>query len=628
MFAIVISEKGGTERREVFDRDEINVGRVQGNELMLPKGNVSKRHARLLFREGRFIVTDLKSTNGTYVNGRKIAQATIVREGDKIYVGDFVLRVELSRPDDASRDAHPTGEHAAHSPASQRAGLGARGSSTTLAGEAARAATNELPTGEAASPGRHGSSGEIPRFPLDEEHAAPPSRGGAPAGAPPHPEPPRMSSQPPSAPVVPASRPGAHERPRSPLRALFAMLVGRATSALGLSSSDPIWPNDATFVARVEETLRAEADALEAEGAIASDADKSALVRAALAEMTDVGVVGDLLDDPEIDEIHVLRHDHVVAVRVGGETVVEQGFSSPMAVLRALARLCESAGRPLEPDASVVERELAGGHLFALAGPSAATGPVLVVRKLRRVDASLEDLVRSGTLSRGVATFLQHAVAGRANVLVACADPEGASALVGALARTPSHDDRVVVVRGEEHPIAVPTGAVELVGADPVEAIATASRLRAHRLVVPHADAATLAAILEAISGGLQGVVAAIAVPTLRQALERLPPALASRRPPLDTEAAREWIVASFDLAVELARLPDGRYRVLRVTELSRGHSGVVTHDVFQFVVERHAAGGAIEGAFLASGHVPRIAEDFAARGAPFDSAVFHRTAR
>src|SRR5258706_5763895 len=94
MFTIIISEKGGAERRESFDKNEINVGRVQGNDLMLPKGNVSKHHARLLYRDGRFIVTDLKSTNGTYVNGRKIAQATIVREGDKIYIGDFVLRLD------------------------------------------------------------------------------------------------------------------------------------------------------------------------------------------------------------------------------------------------------------------------------------------------------------------------------------------------------------------------------------------------------------------------------------------------------------------------------------------------------------------------------------------------------
>src|ERR1700710_2345745 len=96
MFTIIISEKGGAERRETFERNEINVGRVQGNDLMLPKGNVSKHHARLLYRDGRFIVTDLKSTNGTYVNGRKIAQATIVREGDKIYIGDFVLRLETN----------------------------------------------------------------------------------------------------------------------------------------------------------------------------------------------------------------------------------------------------------------------------------------------------------------------------------------------------------------------------------------------------------------------------------------------------------------------------------------------------------------------------------------------------
>ncbi len=107
MFSIIISEKGGAERKESFDKNEINVGRVQGNDLVLPKGNVSKHHARLLFRDGRFIVTDLKSTNGTYVNGRKIAQATIVREGDKVYVGDFVLRLDSALGSFAINEAEP-----------------------------------------------------------------------------------------------------------------------------------------------------------------------------------------------------------------------------------------------------------------------------------------------------------------------------------------------------------------------------------------------------------------------------------------------------------------------------------------------------------------------------------------
>ncbi len=114
MFAIIISEKGGAERRETFDKNEINVGRVQGNDLMLPKGNVSKHHSRLLYRDGRFIVTDLKSTNGTYVNGRKIAQATIVREGDKIYIGDFILRVDTGSAEGEASVEDATG--AGHMP--------------------------------------------------------------------------------------------------------------------------------------------------------------------------------------------------------------------------------------------------------------------------------------------------------------------------------------------------------------------------------------------------------------------------------------------------------------------------------------------------------------------------------
>jgi pilus assembly protein CpaF len=94
MFTIVISEKGGAERRETFVQGEVTVGRAQGVDLRLDKGNVSKQHAKLAFKDGRFIVSDLKSTNGTWVNGKKIASATILREGDKVYVGDFVLRVE------------------------------------------------------------------------------------------------------------------------------------------------------------------------------------------------------------------------------------------------------------------------------------------------------------------------------------------------------------------------------------------------------------------------------------------------------------------------------------------------------------------------------------------------------
>ena len=91
MFTIIIQEKGGEQRRMVFNKPEVTIGRVQGNDIVLPKGNVSKRHARIVLKDGKFIIVDLKSTNGTYVNGRKITSPLVVKESDKIYIGDFIV---------------------------------------------------------------------------------------------------------------------------------------------------------------------------------------------------------------------------------------------------------------------------------------------------------------------------------------------------------------------------------------------------------------------------------------------------------------------------------------------------------------------------------------------------------
>ena len=52
MFAITINEKGGETKRLEFDKSEVTIGRVQGNDIILPKGNVSKRHSRIVFKDG------------------------------------------------------------------------------------------------------------------------------------------------------------------------------------------------------------------------------------------------------------------------------------------------------------------------------------------------------------------------------------------------------------------------------------------------------------------------------------------------------------------------------------------------------------------------------------------------
>src|SRR5512134_440144 len=129
MFAILIQEKGGEQRRMVFNKPEVTIGRVQGNDIVLPKGNVSKRHSRIVLKDAKFIIVDLKSTNGTYVNGRKITSPLVLKETDKIYIGDFIITVEETPAASPSLSgsltpipppALPSGVYEAASPASSQ----------------------------------------------------------------------------------------------------------------------------------------------------------------------------------------------------------------------------------------------------------------------------------------------------------------------------------------------------------------------------------------------------------------------------------------------------------------------------------------------------------------------------
>lgn len=91
MFAITIRERSGQVYTFHFDKPEVLIGRVKGNDVILPKQNISKRHTLVRTHGKRFIIEDLGSTNGTYVNGHRINTAVEIGTDDKVYLGDFVM---------------------------------------------------------------------------------------------------------------------------------------------------------------------------------------------------------------------------------------------------------------------------------------------------------------------------------------------------------------------------------------------------------------------------------------------------------------------------------------------------------------------------------------------------------
>jgi pSer/pThr/pTyr-binding forkhead associated (FHA) protein len=71
------------------ERPIVRVGRVADNDLVLRSGAISKRQMRFLFIDGAVYAEDLKSTCGTFVDGRKITQRTRLGRGAVVSFADF-----------------------------------------------------------------------------------------------------------------------------------------------------------------------------------------------------------------------------------------------------------------------------------------------------------------------------------------------------------------------------------------------------------------------------------------------------------------------------------------------------------------------------------------------------------
>ncbi len=74
-----------------------SIGREQGNTVTIPDPRISGRHARIEWQGGHWWVEDLSSANGTFLNGRAIAEPTAAGYNDTLRVGPAVLRLRRPR---------------------------------------------------------------------------------------------------------------------------------------------------------------------------------------------------------------------------------------------------------------------------------------------------------------------------------------------------------------------------------------------------------------------------------------------------------------------------------------------------------------------------------------------------
>ena len=88
----LLVEEGISELKEILlDKAEQTIGRLETCEITLDHPYVSKNHAKIYEEDGGFLIKDLGSTNGTFVNSKRVDMDGVdLKNGDKIEVVHFI----------------------------------------------------------------------------------------------------------------------------------------------------------------------------------------------------------------------------------------------------------------------------------------------------------------------------------------------------------------------------------------------------------------------------------------------------------------------------------------------------------------------------------------------------------
>ena len=633
-YTIVITEKGGKPRAEVFDQGEITIGRVQGNDIVLPKGNISKRHSRIVQRDGKFIIVDLKSTNGTYVNGKRISAPQVLKDGDKLYIGDFTITLESPNgmgggvePPDEEHVAPPTPPPAPEPPAP----ISQPKPAAAVAPEDDDVIFEEDP---------------IPPKPSRPEprHEARPEPRPEPKPEP-RPEPrvePRQESRqfkkekvPPPAPPVRRQDLSIQLPAAGALNARGAVFSS-VTKALAADGGLP--PDDDNTLERArsaaEKTLNALAKKLQGEN---TDGWPLQIAK----EICGLGPLGELLEDQNVVEVFV-NGPHQILVRRAPDsssvgiplTPMQAFFSSDEAVALVVRRIMHAAGVKFDAEHPVAEARLPDGtRVNAVHHAAAVRGPLVTISRSSTRNATLDELVAENMLSKNMAEFLELCVRARRNVCVCGGPGAQIGTLMSAMAATIDDDERIVVVEQvarlkltQPHVVTLEPRPLRG-GPSPAtvrDLVGNALRMRPNRVIVHEVTGGEAHELFVAMGGRQDGTLFTSYAATTRDCLDRLETMISLAGLDVQRRVVREQIASSLDILVTVTRFADGSSRVTQISEITGVEVDLITtQDLFTFKREGFDDTGAVIGRFQATGSPPRFYDELQRRGDNVNLAIF-----
>ena len=354
-----------------------------------------------------------------------------------------------------------------------------------------------------------------------------------------------------------------------------------------------------------------------------------------LHEMTGLGPIEPLLKDETINDILINTHAQVYIERLGRLELSNARFKDEAHLLRIINKIVSTVGRRVDESQPMCDARLLDGSRVNVAiKPVAVDGPLVSIRKFSKKPMSMERLIESTSISREMAALLAIAVAGRVTMMVSGGTGSGKTTMLNALSSFISDEERLITIEDaaelqlqQPHVGRMETRPPNLEGKGEIrqrELLKNALRMRPDRIIVGECRGEEAFDMLQAMNTGHEGSMTTIHANTTRDSLSRLEQMIGMAGYPMTIQSIRSQITAAIRVVVQLARLSDGRRRVVAISEITGIEGDVIQmQEIFRFNRVSTGEDGTVHGHYQATGLRPKFLTELASRGLTVPAGYF-----
>ena len=352
-------------------------------------------------------------------------------------------------------------------------------------------------------------------------------------------------------------------------------------------------------------------------------------------EMIGFGPIEPLLKDPTINDILINTHEKCFVERFGKLEETTVHFKDEAHLMRIVQKIVAYVGRRIDESSPTVDARLPDGSRVNVAiKPVAVDGPLVSIRKFSKKPFSMDRLVEMSTLRPAMADLLRMAVKGKISLIVSGGTGTGKTTMLNALSSYIPPEERLITIEdAAELQLQLPhVGRMETrppnaEGRGEIrqrELVKNALRMRPDRIIVGECRGEEAFDMLQAMNTGHEGSMTTVHANSPRDALKRLEQMVSMAGMSISPGSIRSQIASAIRLLIQLVRMPDGRRRLVSISEIT-GMEGEVTqmHEIFRFVKEHIDDQGYVHGTFKATGIRPTFLTDLKHMGFDLPTTCF-----